>query len=190
MSRPDALPATAALVIIDLQKAIDAPYWGPLNNPDCAKKVAVLLERWRATGRPIYHVKHDSTEPQSAYRPGQPGNDFKDEVRPRAGETVIAKRVNSAFIGTDLAAILKREGHGPLIVTGVLTHNSVEATVRMGGNLGFEIYVVSDGCSAADKRTLDGRVFPAEDVHALSLANMHGEYATIVDTAWALSRTQ
>ena len=54
-----------------------------------------------------------------------------------------------------------------------------EATVRMGGNFGFEIYVVSDGCFAVDKKTLDGRVFSAEDVHALSLANMSGEYATV-----------
>jgi nicotinamidase-related amidase len=189
MSAPDALPATAALLIIDLQKAIDAPYWGPRNNPDCERNVAALLERWRATQRPIYHVKHDSTEPQSAYRPGQPGNDFKDEVMPRAGEPVIAKRVHSAFIGTGLGPLLDGAGHGPLIVTGVLTHNSVEATVRMGGNLGFEIYVVSDGCFAVDKPTLDGRVFPAEDVHALSLANMSGEYATIVDTRWVLART-
>ena len=189
MSTADTLPATAALLIIDLQKAIDAPYWGPRNNPDCERNVAVLLERWRATRRPIYHIKHDSMEPQSAYRPGQPGNDFKDEVKPRPGETVIAKRVNSAFIGTHLETVLKDAGHNPLIVTGVLTHNSVEATVRMGGNLGFEIYVVGDGCFTVDKKALDGRVFPAEDVHALSLANMSGEYATVVDTSWVLART-
>jgi nicotinamidase-related amidase len=188
MSKPDALPATAALLIIDLQKAIDAPYWGPRNNPDCERNVAALLERWRATRRPVYHIKHDSTEPRSAYRPGQPGNDFKDEVTPQVGEAVIIKRVNSAFIGTGLGTLIRGAGHGPLIVTGVLTHNSIEATVRMGGNLGFEILVVSDGCFAVDKKTLDGRVFRAEDVHALSLANMSGEYATIIDTARVLDR--
>jgi nicotinamidase-related amidase len=59
----------------------------------------------------------------------------------------------------------------------------------MGGNLGFEIYVVSDGCVAFDKKTLDGRLFRAEDVHALSLANMSGEYAEIVDSAWVMART-
>jgi nicotinamidase-related amidase len=189
MSAPDSLPAAAALLIIDLQKAIDAPYWGPRNNPDCERNVAALLARWRATRRPIYHIKHNSTEPQSAYRPGQPGNDFKDEVKPQVGEAVITKRVNSAFIGTGLGTLLKVAGHVPLVVTGVLTHNSVEATVRMGGNLGFEIYLVSDGCFAIDKKTLDGRVFPAKDVHALSLANMNGEYATVVDTGWVLART-
>src|SRR5690242_17062138 len=121
MPPPDALPTSAALLIIDLQKAIEAPYWGPRNNPDCERKVATLLERWRATSRPIYHIRHDSTEPQSAYRPGQPGNDFKDEVTPRASETVIAKRVNSAFIGTDLETRLRCDGHTPVVVAGVST---------------------------------------------------------------------
>lgn len=51
MPAPDALPASAALVVIDLQKAIDAPYWGPRNNPRCEANVAALLARWRATGR-------------------------------------------------------------------------------------------------------------------------------------------
>jgi len=190
MPAPDTLPASAALVIIDLQKAIDALYWGPRNNPDCEQKVASLLARWRETGRPIYHVRHDSTEPNSAYRPGQEGNEFKDALKPLAGETVIAKRVNSAFIGTDLEARLKRAGHTPLIVTGVSTSNSLEATVRMGGNLGFDIYVVSDGCFTFDKKTLDGRLFKAEDVHALSLAHMDGEYARVIDTAWVLERTR
>jgi nicotinamidase-related amidase len=189
MPAPDALPASAALVVIDLQKAIDAPYWGPRNNPEAERNVATLLARWRATGRPIYHVKHDSREPQSAYRPGQDGNEFKDEVKPLPGETVVAKRINSAFVGTDLEARLTRAGHTLLVVTGVLTNNSVEATVRMGGNLGFEILLVSDGCFAVDKRTLDGRLFKAEDVHALSLANMSGEYAQVVDTKWVLERT-
>ncbi|MGH7122930.1 MAG: cysteine hydrolase family protein [Stellaceae bacterium] len=187
MAAADALPPTATLLIIDLQKAIDAPYWGPRNNPDCERNVAALLARWRETRRPINHIKHDSMEPQSAYRPGQPGNDFKDEVRPHPGEAVITKRVNSAFIGTGLGTLFKVAGHRPLIVTRVLTHNSVEATVRMGGNLGFAIYVVSDGCFAVEKKTLDGRIISAEDVHALSLANMHGEYATVVDTAWTLA---
>ena len=48
--------------------------------------------------------------------------------------------------------------------------------------------MVSDGCFAVDKKTLDGRVFSAENVHSLSLANMSGEYATIVDTDWLLAR--
>ena len=54
------------------------------------------------------------------------------------GETVIAKRTNSAFIGTDLESRLRAAGVETLIVAGVITNNSVEATVRMAGNLGFD----------------------------------------------------
>jgi nicotinamidase-related amidase len=74
---------------------------------------------------------------ESRYRPGQPGNDFKAEVGPIEGEPIIPKRGNSAFIGTDLEERLRAGGHEALVVVGVITNNSVEATVRMAGNLGF-----------------------------------------------------
>src|SRR6516165_8726472 len=104
------LASSAALLIIDLQKAIDAPYWaaeGPRNNPEAEANIARLLRHWRETGRPIFHIRHDSREPNSAFRPGQPGHDFKPEALPLPGETVLAKSTNSAFIGTDLEAQLR-----------------------------------------------------------------------------------
>ena len=64
--------------------------------------------------------------------------------------------------------------------------NSVEATARHAGNLGYQTFVVADASWAVDKVDLRGRRWPAEDVHALSLAHLHGEYATVVDTAMTL----
>jgi nicotinamidase-related amidase len=177
----------AALLVIDVQNAIDDPKWGPRNNPGAEANIAKLLDAWRTSGRAIFHIRHDSTFADSPYRPGQPGNDFKPEVKPHDGEAMVAKRTNSAFIGTDLEARLRRGGHVSVVVAGVLTHNSVEATVRMAGNLGFDTIVVSDATWSTDKTDLRGRRWPAEDVHALSLANMHGEYATVRDTASVLA---
>ena len=168
-----------ALVVIDVQNAIDDPMWGPRNNPDAEATIAGLLAAWRRQGLPILHVRHDSTEPASAYRPGQPGNDFKAEVRPLDGEVVVAKRTNSAFIGTDLAQQLTATGCDAVVYAGVITNNSLEATVRMSGNLGFRSFVVADGCWTVDMTDLRGRRWAAEDVHALALANLHGEYATV-----------
>ncbi|HYD99508.1 MAG TPA: cysteine hydrolase family protein [Alphaproteobacteria bacterium] len=179
-------PATV-LLPIDLQQAIDDPRWGPRNNPDAEAVVAALLAAWRLMGRPVWHIRHDSVEPDSPYRPGGPGHPFKREAMPLPGEPVIAKRTNSAFIGTDLEARLRAGGHESLVVCGVLTHNSVEATVRMAGNLGFRTVVAADACWAVDRRDLSGRLWPAADVHALSLANLHGEYATIATTAEILA---
>lgn len=183
---PRPLPLSAALLIIDLQKAIDHPSWGERNNPEAEANVAALLGAWRASGRPVYHIRHDSTEPESHYRPGQAGNDFKPGVEPQEGETVIAKTTNSAFIGTDLEARLRAARHTPLIITGVITNNSVEATARMAGNLGFETYLVEDGCFTFGREDWSGAWRTAHEVHAMSLANLDGEYCAVVRTAQVL----
>ena len=180
----------AVLLIIDVQKAIDASYHaadGPRNNLDAERKIAQLLSLWRREKRPIIHIRHDSTVPTSAYRPGQIGNEFKDEVAPAADETVIAKRTNSAFIGTDLERRLREAGHEALVVVGVSTNNSVEATVRMAGNLGFETYLVADACFTFARRDFHGRPRTADEVHAMSLANLDNEYCIVLDAAAVLA---
>ena len=48
------------------------------------------------------------------------------------------------------------------------------------------MFLVGDACWAVDVRDLGGRLWPAEDVHALSLANLHGEYAEVVNSETAL----
>jgi nicotinamidase-related amidase len=178
----------AALLVIDVQKAIDHPSWGVRNNPQAESNIAALLAAWRASGGPIYHVRHDSTEPQSTYRPGQPGHDFKPEALPIAGEPVIAKRTNSAFIGTDLEARLRAAGIATLVVAGVITNNSVEATVRMAGNLGFATVLVEDAAFTFGRKDWNGTSRSASDVHAMSLANLDGEYCTVTRTADVLAQ--
>ncbi|MGA2795330.1 MAG: cysteine hydrolase family protein [Roseiarcus sp.] len=180
------LPCDAALIIIDVQDAIDDPRWGPRNNPGAEAVIAELLAAWRAEALPVIHIRHDSTEPGSPYRPNSPGHGFKPTARPLAHETVIGKSANSAFVGTALEEALDEIGATTLVVCGVTTNNSVEATVRHGGNLGYRIFVVADACWAVEKQDLSGRLWPAADVHALSLANMHGEYAEVVDSMTAL----
>jgi nicotinamidase-related amidase len=177
------LSPSTALLIIDLQKAIDHPSWGRRNNPGAEQNIARLLAHWRSCGMPLYHICHDSTEPNSTYRPGQAGHDFKDEARPLPGETIVAKKTNSAFIGTGLEEKLCAAGHVALVIVGVITNNSVEATARMAGNLGFETYVVSDATFTFGKTDWDGTPRTAEEVHAMSLANLHGEYCIVVTTA-------
>ena len=124
-------------------------------------------------------------DPHSPYRPGAPGHRFKELAQPLAEEKIVAKHANSAFIGTRLEGILDEIGATTLVICGALTHNSVEATVRHAGDLGFRVFVIADACAAVDKRDLAGRLWAAEDVHALSLAHMDGQYATIVDSVTA-----
>ena len=170
----------SVLLLIDLQNAIDHPDLGQRNNPSAEANTGSLLKLWRKNGWPVWHIRHDSTDPQSHYRPGQRGNDFKPETAPIAGEPVIAKSAKSAFIGTDLENRLRATECDFLVVAGVITNNSVESTVRMAGNLGFSTYLVADACFTFAKTDWEGVSRSAEEVHAMSLANLHGEYCTVI----------
>lgn len=172
----------AALIIIDVQEGIDDPAHGRRNNPDAEANIARLLATWRETHRPIVHVQHLSRQPDSPLRPDRPGVEIKDVVRPREDEQVIQKHVNSAFIGTDLEEHLRARRIDTLIITGLTTDHCVSATARMAGDLGFQTYVVSDATATFDRTVPGGAVHSAEDVHGVSLASLHREFATIVDT--------
>jgi nicotinamidase-related amidase len=172
----------AVLLLIDLQQAIDHPGWGERNNPQAEANLARLLGCWRGSGWPVWHVRHDSRGPVSPYRPGQPGHAFRPDTAPLPGETVIAKQTNSAFIGTSLEADLRARGEHRLVVAGVITNNSVEATVRMAGNLGFETWLVEDACFTFGRPDHHGVFHTADEVHAMSLANLDGEYCRVVGT--------
>jgi nicotinamidase-related amidase len=176
------IATSAALLIIDMQKAIDHPSWGVRNNPGAEANMLRLLAAWRAAGRTVIHVRHVSKEPTSTFRPGQPGIEFKPGFAPLAGETVVEKSVPTAFIGTSLEALLRGWGTDSLVIVGVITNNSVEATARVAGNLGFNTVVVSDGSFTFGKTDFAGTFRSAEEVHAMSLANLNGEYATVLTT--------
>ena len=184
------LPGDAALLLIDVQRAFDEPYWGPRNNPRMEDNVAALLAAWRGAGRPVIHVRHMSTTPGSPLRPGLPGNAFKPEAVPAEGEPVLEKTVNSAFIGTDLEARLRGAGIGSLVIAGLTTNHCVSTTARMAGNLGFRTWVVGDATATFDRRGPDGVLHPAEVVHAVSLASLHEEFATVTDTAAVLAEVR
>ncbi len=176
------LPDTAALLVIDVQEALDDPRRPPRNNPDAEANIARLLAAWRMTGRRCVHIRDDSLDPASLFAPGQPGNAIKKIVAPLPDEWLIAKHVHSAFIGTDLEARLRGAGITTLVVTGLVANHCVESTARMAGNLGFDTYVVGDATAAYDGTALDGTQYAADAVHAMTLMNLHEEFATITNT--------
>lgn len=177
------LDANAALILIDQQQGILQPRLGPRNNPQAEERMAELLAKWRQAARPVIHVQHLSRSPDSVFWPEQSGVEFQPQFVPGAGEGLIQKQVPDAFSGTGLEGQLRKAGIGQLVIVGVATHNSVEATARTAGNLGFATWVVEDACYTFDKLDFFGRLRSAHEVHGMSLGNLHGEYATVINSA-------
>jgi len=177
-----------ALILIDFQVGFADPVWGDRNKPQAEENTQNLLDRWRDETQPIIHVKHVSTEPGSPLSGA--GTEFKAEVVPLEGETVVEKTVNSAFIGTRLDALLKSIGARDLTVCGLTTPHCVSSTTRMAANLGYNVRLVADACAAftsnADIGFDSGVPFTADEIHRSALAHLHGEFAHVCQCSEAL----
>jgi nicotinamidase-related amidase len=172
------------LLVIDVQKGIDdSVHWGgSRNNPQAEGNIKLLLSLWRLLNFPVVFVKHDSRESTSPLNPRVEGNEFKEFVQPFLNGHIITKSTANAFINTSLRETLNTLGVTDIVITGFVTNNSIEATTRMSGELGYATVVVSDATACFNKKGLDGTIFSAELVHQVSLANLQHEYARIVTT--------
>jgi len=168
-----------ALIIIDMQKGMRFDSLPPRNNPQAEANIERLQAAWRAAGEPIVKVRHISRSPASVFAPGQSGVEFQEAFVPLAQEHVVEKNVSDAFIHTGLERWLHARGIRELVIAGVSTNNSVEASARTAGNLGFATIVVADACFAFEKRDFGGTLRSAEEVHRMALANLDGEYAEV-----------
>jgi nicotinamidase-related amidase len=178
-----------ALIVVDVQRAFDE--WEAAgrrrNNPNAGARIADLLAAFRDQCAPIFHIRHLGTRPNSSFLPDKTGYAVKDEARERAGEAVIVKTVNSAFIGTDLEERLRAADIKRLVICGATTNHCVETTTRMAGNLGFDAHLVRDATWTFDRVGPDGDAHTAEDIHAMTLSNLNGEFARIVTVAEAIA---
>jgi nicotinamidase-related amidase len=174
----------AVLLPIDMQQAFDAAPWPRRWNDEVDANGLALLAAWRGAERPIIHVRHDSVQHGSTLAPGMAGNAFRPGFAPQGEEPLIAKSVNSAFIGTDLDARLKELGAEHVVTFGISTDMCVSTTVRMGANLGWDMILVPDACDCFDLPCpYGGDWISAEQVQAAHVATLAYEFCRIMKTA-------
>ncbi|MEQ9724752.1 cysteine hydrolase family protein [Pseudomonas sp. WHRI 8822A] len=175
-----------ALIIIDMQRGMLEPAAGERNNPKAPARIGELLQAWRLAGATVVHVRHISRSTDSLFAPGQACAEFQPALLPLPSEHVVEKNVPDAFINSGLERWLRVRDVQSLVIVGVSTNNSVEATARTAGNLGFSTHVVADGCYTFAKADYNGVLRSADEVHAMALANLHDEYAQVIESRAAL----
>jgi nicotinamidase-related amidase len=100
------------------------------------------------------------------------GAELRDEFLPQPGDVVAEEHwCSSGFANTDLDLLLTTHGIHELIVVGLIAHSCVEATVRYGAELGYQMTVVKDATTS----------YSDDHMHAALEVNLPN-YAAVVST--------
>lgn len=101
-------------------------------------------ENWRSIA-PIQKAAWS----RKTFEEGTWGGRLRSEFEPRQGDVVAQEHwCSSGFANTDLDVLLKRYGIHQLIMIGLIAHTCLEATVRFGAELGYEVTVVNDATAS------------------------------------------
>lgn len=173
-----------ALIVVDIQNDYFPGGNLPTDHPvETAQAVAKLITKFRQEGKQVVFVQHIMTEEHYKLIPimqdNSKGAEIHELVRPLAGEKVVRKHHVSAFVGTDLDAYLKSKGVDTVVVTGMMIHNCVNATVYDANVHGYKCFVVEEGVNTFPQKLHD-QVIPAKQIKQSFLAGVQFYFAKVL----------
>ena len=126
-----------------------------------------LIPAVRAAGIQVLIVPHHRTRPtdfvnwaainptqidtkrKNCFADGEWGGGFHPDFGPKPGDVVVLEHwAQNGFANTDLDAQLKQLGIRKLIFVGFIANSCVEATARMGMELGYHVTLIKDATGA------------------------------------------
>lgn len=127
------------LLVIDTQKGITDERLYEFER--FKSNICLLISEARANGVEVVYVRHDDG-PGTGFSVGDEEFEIYEEFAPAGDERVFDKTVNSALhSSTGLAAYLAGKNERQLMIVGLQTNFCIDATIRSGFDLGYEILV-------------------------------------------------
>ena len=178
-------PARTAVLSMDMQNGIVSMY-AP-NAPELLGRCEAVVKAARSRGMPVIHIR-------VGFRAGLPevhtrnpivgpikssdrhqqlfhgtGGDIHPALGPEECDIVVTKHRVSAFVGTDLAMILRAQEIDTLVLFGIATSGVVLSTLLEASDLDYRLIVVKDCCIDMDA-----------DLHACLIDKVFTRRATVV----------
>jgi nicotinamidase-related amidase len=170
MTNPEFEKEVTALLIIDPYNdfiSAGGKVWDRLKAVaeanQCVPHMVQVLDAARRAGIRVFYALHRRYRPgdydtwkyvapiqiaawnRKTFEYGTWGGEIRAELKPEPGDIVASEHwCSSGFANTDLDLQLKKHGIHKLIVTGLIAHTCVEATVRFAAELGYEVTMVKD----------------------------------------------
>jgi len=169
------------LILIDIQNDYFTGGKMELFGMDkAANNAKNLLDTFRKTKLPIFHIQHISNRAGAAFfLPGTEGVKLHESVAPLPNETVVQKNFPNSFRDTSLLNHLNDADIEEVVICGSMSHMCVDATTRAAFDLGYNCVVIEDACATRNLQHKD-KVIKAENVHAAFMAALAVLYAKVI----------
>jgi nicotinamidase-related amidase len=170
-----------ALVVINAQEALLCSKF-ERSNPFAENNIRALLDFWRNNKGIVIHIKHTSFEESSLFHKNSKTVNFLNDLAPYDGEIVIEKLKSSAFTETELLKVLDRHKIEQIALVGFTANECIEATAKDAHEAGIESIVIGDATAMFDFLGQDRKIYKANKMHDLVLANIGSLYSVIEKT--------
>ena len=172
-----------ALIVIDVQNEYVT---GNLliEFPDIRlslANIAKAMDAARAADIPVVVVQNTAPAGAPIFNKGTPGWELHEVVASRPRDHYVEKALPSAYAGTDLADWLREQRIDTLSVTGYMTHNCVDSTVKQALHSGLAVEVLYDATGSLSYANRAGSV-SAEQIHRTHAVVWQSRFAAVLNT--------
>ncbi len=172
-----------ALLLIDVQNEYVSGNL-PIEYPPLAtslKNIEAAIKTAQSHSIPIVVVQQMAPETSPIFAKGSHGWELHPLVASLKPDLLVHKQLPTALAGTQLAQWLKNEEIDTLTVTGYMTQNCNESTIRQATHEGWAVEFLHDAAGTVSFRNSQG-LLKAEDMHKAACVVLQSRFAAVMTT--------
>jgi nicotinamidase-related amidase len=139
-----------ALLVIDMQNVSFTAATPRFDADGVIQRINKLSHKFRLNGDKVIFIQHDGTKEEFC-KPGTFEWEILSTLDRRPEDLFISKTANDSFYRTGLLQELKKSGIDDLVITGCATDFCVDATIKSALINDFNIVVIKNGHTTADR---------------------------------------
>ncbi|MBE5321777.1 isochorismatase family protein [Pedobacter sp. MR2016-19] len=139
-----------ALLIIDMQIGSFKPYTLRYDTLGVIERINKLSHYFRMNNYKVIFVQHDGTK-ENIFLPNTFDWELLPELVTSPADDIVSKSANDAFYNTNLHHTLAQSNITEIFVTGCATDFCIDATVKSAVSRDYEVTVVEDAHTTADR---------------------------------------
>ncbi|MBQ6679648.1 MAG: cysteine hydrolase [Lachnospiraceae bacterium] len=141
------------LLVIDMQKGLVSEDLYAFDT--FMDRTVRLIDTARKNKVEVVFVRHDAG-PDSGMSAGDEDFEIIDEIKPREGEKVFTKTINSCFGSKAFKEYVEKLEDKRLMIIGLQTNYCIDCTVKSAFERGFEVIIPEGTNSTFDNDYMSG----------------------------------